>query len=142
MDHLCIVVFTSQVRTHTTKCVSNSSRPKLANAILGAGLSFSVSKGHAELNLPMDLFTPSVSDIELFNQAACFWAYKYNVCTPHIMIFVLHDYHGSQFKPKQRDVFLRVTTWIQYFRWHERRRHIPILAGPCRQMSPICLRDT
>ena len=42
VPHLCMITFTSQVRTHATKCAYNLSKPKLTNAIWGAGLSFSV----------------------------------------------------------------------------------------------------
>ena len=52
VPHLCMVTFTSQVRTHATKCARNLVRPKLTNAIWGAGLSF--SKCHAELKVPVE----------------------------------------------------------------------------------------
>ena len=37
VPHLCMVIFTSQVRTHATKCAYELSRPKLTNAVLGGG---------------------------------------------------------------------------------------------------------
>jgi hypothetical protein len=49
VPHLCMVQFTSSVRTHATKMAQNLSRPKLTNAVYGAGLAF--SKCHAELKV-------------------------------------------------------------------------------------------
>jgi hypothetical protein len=97
VPHLCMVIFTSQVRTHATKCASNLPKPKLTNAIWGAGLSF--SKCHAELKVPVDPHTPGIFDGEEFNRAARFWTYGYDIYTPH-RVFVLHDYPGSQHNPK------------------------------------------
>lgn len=62
VPHLCMVIFTSQVRTHATKCASNLVKPKLTNAIWGAGLSF--SKCHAELKVPVDPVSLVVESIE------------------------------------------------------------------------------
>ncbi|KAL7531450.1 hypothetical protein ACHAXR_004056 [Thalassiosira sp. AJA248-18] len=97
VPHLCMVIFTSQVRTHATKCARNLPRPKLTNAVWGAGLSF--SKCHAELKVPVDPHTPGIFDGEEFNRAARFWTYGYDVYTPH-RVYVLHDYPGSQHNPK------------------------------------------
>jgi hypothetical protein len=93
VPHLCMITFTSQVRTHATKCAYNLSKPKLTNAIWGAGLSF--SKCHAELKVPVDPHTPGIFDGEEFNRAARFWTYGYDIYTPH-RVYVLHDYPGSQ----------------------------------------------
>ena len=93
VPHLCMVTFTSQVRTHATKCAYNLSKPKLTNAIWGAGLSF--SKCHAELKVPVDPHTPGIFDGEEFNRAARFWTYGYDIYTPN-RVYVLHDYPGSQ----------------------------------------------
>lgn len=73
VPHLCMVTFTSQVRTHATKCARNLPKPKLTNAIWGAGLSF--SKCHAELKVPVDPHTPGIFDGEEFNRAARFWTH-------------------------------------------------------------------
>lgn len=97
VPHLCMVIFTSQVRTHATKCARNLPKPKLTNAIWGAGLSF--SKCHAELKVPVDPHTPGIFDGEEFNRAARFWTYGYDIYTPH-RVYVLHDYPGSQHNPK------------------------------------------
>ena len=97
VPHLCMVTWTSQVRTHATKCATNLPKPKLTNAIWGAGLSF--SKCHAELKVPVDPHTPGIFDGEEFNRAARFWTYGYDIYTPH-RVFVLHDYPGSQHNPK------------------------------------------
>lgn len=93
VPHLCMITFTSQVRTHATKCAYNLSKPKLTNAIWGAGLSF--SKCHAELKVPVDPHTPGIFDGEEFNRAARFWTYGYDIYTPH-RVYVLHDYPKSQ----------------------------------------------
>jgi len=97
VPHLCMVIFTSQVRTHATKCARNLPKPKLTNAVWGAGLSF--SKCHAELKVPVDPHTPGIFDGEEFNRAARFWTYGYDIYTPH-RVYVLHDYPGSQHNPK------------------------------------------
>ena len=81
VPHLCMVVFTSQVRTTATKCARNLSKPKLTNAVWGAGLSF--SKCHAELKVPVDPHTPGIFDGEEFNRAARFFTYGYDIYTPN-----------------------------------------------------------
>ena len=91
-----MVQFTSQVRTHATKCARNLIKPKLTNAIWGAGLSF--SKCHAELKVPVDPHTPGIFDGEEFNRAARFWTHGYDIYSPH-RVYVLHDYTGSQHNP-------------------------------------------
>mmetsp|Transcript_895 Transcript_895/g.1364 ORF Transcript_895/g.1364 Transcript_895/m.1364 type:complete len:281 (-) Transcript_895:911-1753(-) len=45
VPHLCMVTFTSNVRVDATKCARNLIKPKLTNAIWGAGLSFSKCHG-------------------------------------------------------------------------------------------------
>jgi len=70
---LCMVTFTSNVRNHATKAADSLVKPKLTNAIWGAGLSF--SKCHAELKVPVDPHTPMIFDGEEFNRAARFWTY-------------------------------------------------------------------
>mmetsp|Transcript_31370 Transcript_31370/g.46891 ORF Transcript_31370/g.46891 Transcript_31370/m.46891 type:complete len:608 (+) Transcript_31370:2-1825(+) len=97
VPHLCMITFTSQVRTTATKCARNLVKPKLTNAVWGAGLSF--SKCHAELKVPVDPHTPGIFDGEEFNRAARFFTYGYDVYTPN-RVYVLHDYHGSQHNPK------------------------------------------
>lgn len=99
VPHLCMVKFTSNVRTHATKCANGLSKPKLTNAVWGAGLSF--SKCHAELKVQVDPHTPHIFDGEEFNRAARFWTYGYDIYTPN-HVYVLHDYHGSQSNPVTR----------------------------------------
>ena len=99
VPHLCMVKFTSNVRTHATKCANDLSKPKLTNAVWGAGLSF--SKCHAELKVQVDPHTPHIFDGEEFNRAARFWTYGYDIYTPN-HVYVLHDYHGSQNNPVTR----------------------------------------
>lgn len=98
VPHLCMVTFTSNVRTHATKSVHNLTKPKLTNAVWGAGLSF--SKCHAELKVMVDPHTPHVFDGEEFNRAARFFTHGYDIYTPH-RVYVLHDYHKSQSNPIQ-----------------------------------------
>lgn len=97
VPHLCMVTFTSSVRTHATKCAQNLSRPKLTNCVYGAGLAF--SKCHAELKVPVDPHTPYVFDGEEFNRGARFFTHGYDIYTPN-RVFVLHNYHESQSNPK------------------------------------------
>lgn len=99
VPHLCMVTFTSNVRTHATKSATNLSKPKLTNAVWGAGLSF--SKCHAELKVMVDPHTPQVFDGEEFNRAARFWTHGYDIYTPN-RVYVLHDYHKSQSNPVTR----------------------------------------
>lgn len=91
------------MRTHATKCARDLSKPKLTNAVWGAGLSF--SKCHAELKVMVDPHTPHIFDGEEFNRAARFWTYGYDIYTPN-HVYVLHDYHKSQSNPVMR-------TWYQ-----------------------------
>ncbi len=96
VPHLCMIKYTTNVRTHATKCVTDLSKPKLTNAVWGAGLSF--SKCHAELKVQVDPHTPHIFDGEEFNRAARFWTYGYDIYTPN-HVYVLHDYHKSQSNP-------------------------------------------
>lgn len=96
VPHLCMVTFTSNVRTHATKSVHNLTKPKLTNAVWGAGLSF--SKCHAELKVMVDPHTPHVFDGEEFNRAARFFTHGYDIYTPN-RVYILHDYHKSQSSP-------------------------------------------
>lgn len=99
VPHLCMIKFTTNVRTHATKCANDLSKPKLTNAVWGAGLSY--SKCHAELKVQVDPHTPHIFDGEEFNRAARFWTYGYDIYTPN-HVYVLHDYHGSQSNPVTR----------------------------------------
>ena len=96
VPHLCMVTFNGQggmVRNWGTKCAINLNKPKLTNAIWGAGLSF--SKCHAERKTPYDPNLPFVFDGEEFSKASRLWTYGYDMYTPH-RVFVFHDYHTSQ----------------------------------------------
>ena len=96
VPHLCMVQFTTNIRTWGTKCASNLSKPKLTT-LWGAGLSF--SKCHAELKVPVDPHCPHIFNGEEFNRAARFWTHGYDIYTPND-IYILHDYHKSQSNPK------------------------------------------
>lgn len=96
VPHLCMVTFTQNVRTYATKCARNLIKPKLTNAIWGAGLSF--SKCHAELKVPVDPHTPGVFDGEEFNRAARFFTYGYDIYTPN-RVYVLHNYNKNDYAP-------------------------------------------
>lgn len=97
VPHLCMITFVDNVRVHATKMCRGLSKPKLTNAVWGAGLSF--SKCHAELKVPVDPHTPGVFNGEEFNRAARFFTYGYDIYTPH-RVYVLHNYHESQSDPK------------------------------------------
>ena len=96
VPHLCMITFQGQggmVRNWGTKCLMNFDKPKLTNAVWGAGLSF--SKCHAEKKVPYDPNLPFVFDGEEFSKAARLWTYGYDIYSPH-RVFVFHDYHSSQ----------------------------------------------
>uniref|UniRef100_A0A7S2P201 Uncharacterized protein n=1 Tax=Leptocylindrus danicus TaxID=163516 RepID=A0A7S2P201_9STRA len=96
VPHLCMITYTSNVRTHATKCARALPRPKLTNAVWGAGLSF--SKCHADLKAQVDPHTPHIFDGEEFNRAARFFTHGYDIYTPNAS-HVYHDYHRSQANP-------------------------------------------
>jgi hypothetical protein len=119
VPHLCMVTFYGSyglIRNWGTKCarynhhyyyhlhhhyLSTSLRalpkPKLTNAIWGAGLSF--SKCHAERKVPYDPHTPFIFDGEEFSRAVRFFTYGYDIYTPH-RVYIVHNYKDSQSDPK------------------------------------------
>ena len=100
VPHLCMVLFHGgggMPRNWGTKCAKELSKPKLTNAVWGAGLSF--SKCHAEKKVPYDTHLPKIFDGEEFSRAARFWTYGYDIYTPH-RAYVFHDYKISQSDPK------------------------------------------
>jgi hypothetical protein len=65
VPHLCMVTLSGShgmVRNWGTKCMRSMPKPKLTNAIWGAGLSF--SKCHAERKAAYDPHTPHIFDGE------------------------------------------------------------------------------
>lgn len=82
-------------RVHATKCLRLMPKPKLTNAVWGAGLSF--SKCHAERKVPYDPHTPHIFDGEEFSRAIRFWTHGYDIYTPH-RVYILHNYKDSQVK--------------------------------------------
>ncbi|EJK62671.1 hypothetical protein THAOC_16708 [Thalassiosira oceanica] len=64
VPHLCMVTFTSQVRTHATKSALILANPSL-RMILRSWFEF--SKCHAELKVQVNPHTPGVFDGEEFN---------------------------------------------------------------------------
>ena len=100
VPHLCMVTFYGSyglIRNWGTKCARALPKPKLTNAIWGAGLSF--SKCHAERKVPYDPHTPFIFDGEEFSRAVRFFTYGYDIYTPH-RVFVVHNYKDSQSDPK------------------------------------------
>lgn len=96
VPHLCMVTLSGMygmVRVWGTKCMRNMMRPKMTNAIWGAGLSF--SKCHAERKVPYDPHTPHIFDGEEFSRAARFWTWGYDIYSPN-RVLVVHNYHQSQ----------------------------------------------
>jgi hypothetical protein len=99
VPHLCMVTLNGAyglVRNWGTKCARSLPKPKLTNAVWGAGLSF--SKCHAEKKVMYDPHTPFIFDGEEFSRAARFWTYGYDIYTPH-RVFVVHNYVESQSDP-------------------------------------------
>lgn len=96
VPHLCMVTLDGSnglVRIWGTKCARGLQRPKLTNAIWGAGLSF--SKCHAERKATYDPHTPFIFDGEEFSRAIRFWTWGYDIYTPN-KVLVVHNYKVSQ----------------------------------------------
>jgi hypothetical protein len=96
VPHLCMVEFTSTIRNWGTKECTNLKKPKLTNAMWGAGLSF--HRCHAELNVPIDPYLDNVFDGEEGSRGIRFFTHGYDVYTPD-KVLVTHDYHGHQSNP-------------------------------------------
>lgn len=103
VPHLCMVTLGGAhglVRNWGTKCARMLPRPKLTNAIWGAGLSF--SKCHAERKVPYDPHTPHIFDGEEFSRSVRLFTWGYDVYTPN-RVFVVHNYLISQSDSKHMD---------------------------------------
>jgi hypothetical protein len=96
VPNLCMVTFTSSIRNWGTKECVNLKKPKLTNAMWGAGLSF--HRCHAEINVPVDPYLDNVFDGEEGSRGIRFFTHGYDVYTPH-RVLVTHDYHGHQSNP-------------------------------------------
>jgi len=96
VPHLCMVEFTSSIRNWGTKECDFLRKPKLTNAMWGAGLSF--HRCHAEINVPVDPYLDNVFDGEEGSRGIRFFTHGYDVYTPH-RVLVTHDYHGHQSNP-------------------------------------------
>jgi len=96
VPHLCMVEFTSSIRNWGTKECTNLKKPKLTNAMWGAGLSF--HRCHAEVNVPVDPYLDNVFDGEEGSRGIRFFTHGYDVYTPN-RVLVTHDYHGHQSNP-------------------------------------------
>lgn len=96
VPHLCLVQFTSSIRNWGTKECNFLTKPKLTNAMWGAGLSF--HRCHAELNVPVDPYLDNVFDGEEGSRGIRFFTHGYDVYTPH-RVLVTHDYHNHQSNP-------------------------------------------
>jgi hypothetical protein len=112
VPNLCMVTFTSTIRNWGTKECIKLKRPKLTNAMWGAGLSF--HRCHAELNVPVDPFLDNVFDGEEGSRGIRFFTHGYDVYTPD-QVHVTHDYHTHQSNPA-------VHTWNNHdkdmFHWN------------------------
>jgi hypothetical protein len=96
VPHVCMITFDGAnglIRNWGTKSARNLPRPKLNNAVWGAGLSF--SKCHAERKVPYDPHTPHIFDGEEFSRAMRYWTSGYDIYTPS-RVYVVHDYQVSQ----------------------------------------------
>jgi Glycosyltransferase (GlcNAc) len=96
VPNLCMVTFTSSIRNWGTKECLHLVKPKLTNAMWGAGLSF--HRCHAEVNVPVDPYLDNVFDGEEGSRGIRFFTHGYDVYTPH-RVLVTHDYHGHQSNP-------------------------------------------
>ena len=96
VPNLCMATFTSSIRNWGTKECRNLVRPKLTNAMWGAGLSF--HRCHAEINVPVDPYLDGVFDGEEGSRGIRFFTHGYDVYTPDVVL-VTHDYHGHQNNP-------------------------------------------
>lgn len=96
VPNLCMVTFTSSIRNWGTKECRGLQRPKLTNAMWGAGLSF--HRCHAEINVPVDPYLDGVFDGEEGSRGIRFFTHGYDVYTPD-KVLVTHDYHGHQNNP-------------------------------------------
>lgn len=93
---LCMVEFTSSIRNWGTKECNHILKPKLTNAMWGAGLSF--HRCHAEINVPVDPYLDNVFDGEEGSRGIRFFTHGYDVYAPD-KVLVTHDYHGHQSNP-------------------------------------------
>jgi hypothetical protein len=96
VPNLCMVTFTVTIRNWGTKECKWLQRPKLTNAMWGAGLSF--HRCHAEVNVPVDPYLTNVFDGEEGSRGIRFFTHGYDVYTPD-RVLVTHDYHGHQSNP-------------------------------------------
>eukprot|EP00980_Cylindrotheca_fusiformis_P005178 scaffold1106_cov126-Cylindrotheca_fusiformis.AAC.4 len=96
VPNLCMVTFTSSIRNWGTKECKYLTRPKLTNAMWGAGLSF--HRCHAELVVPVDPYLDNVFDGEEGSRGIRFFTHGYDVYTPDIVL-VTHDYKTHQGNP-------------------------------------------
>lgn len=96
LPNLCMVMFTSSIRNWGTKQCTRLVRPKLTNAMWGAGLSF--HRCHAEINVPVDPYLDGVFDGEEGSRGIRFFTHGYDVYTPD-RVLVTHDYHTHQSNP-------------------------------------------
>lgn len=96
VPNLCMVTFTGSIRNWGTKECKYLIRPKLTNAMWGAGLSF--HRCHGELVVPVDPYLDNVFDGEEGSRGIRFFTHGYDVYTPDIVL-VTHDYKTHQGNP-------------------------------------------
>ena len=96
VPNLCMVEFRSTIRNWGTKECRRLVRPKLTNAMWGAGLSF--HRCHAELVVPVDPYLDQVFDGEEGSRGIRFFTHGYDVYTPD-RVLVTHDYKKHQSNP-------------------------------------------
>jgi hypothetical protein len=96
VPNLCMVTFTSSIRNWGTKECKYLAKPKLTNAMWGAGLSF--HRCHAELVVPVDPYLDNVFDGEEGSRGIRFFTHGYDVYTPDVVL-VTHDYKTHQGNP-------------------------------------------
>ncbi|CAJ1935158.1 unnamed protein product [Cylindrotheca closterium] len=89
VPNMCTVAFTESIHHWGTKQCSFLTRPKLTNAMWGAGLSF--QRCHGELVVPTDPFLDNAFDGEEVSRGIRFFTHGYDMYTPDIVL-VSHDY--------------------------------------------------
>lgn len=96
VPNLCMVTFTGTIRNWGTKECRGLAKPKLTNAMWGAGLSF--HRCHAEIVVPTDPYLDDVFDGEEGSRGIRLFTHGYDVYTPDVVL-VTHDYHTHQSNP-------------------------------------------
>ena len=108
VPNLCMVKFTSSIRNWGTKECKKLVKPKMTNAMWGAGLSF--HRCHAEINVPVDPYLDQVFDGEEGSRGIRFftqYVYSYQR-QQHRRRHHHHHHHQSTTRRHAAKIFARV----------------------------------